>query len=840
MTHHGLYVTSYMNNILSVEQLHRRRAGEHLILLQQRQISQKLYQKHCDNISSRPGRHSGNINRQDISYAALSLLTMLTLVRNNNATITKNTELLKFDGYIYAANGFYRKNISDFVALPSKENLTPVQADTKTRKIMSMVHSVSKGTYDNNHRVNTVKSTMMMAEPSDTLMTTDLPTTEKKDQAIGRALRHVHQSIKRTTPVPVIDNVTVVRLYDFSCINSDDKDNFANILRKISLSLSKPVTQLTIESMNIDSWRKGHGCPDENDIKKVSKITEIIDEVISQIIGILPYGRSLAVTQAIIAPLLERASDDLQQRAVLPEKELSLLQEIIQQARVSLVSTGYISQYDLGPKSTHQGKKPQLTLPDFHIKNGINHIDIESKGHAHRVPVLYEKGNIYVTMPKGYKGATQRYQVYFNYLSHKWKMTGNGRFNRFSKKERQLVYRFSISPYYSTPLQGRHNTGIYSVDNPYTAHPGKLTAVEMFGQFVPFTHHPGTNQFVIYDAARGRASHHEIILARNEWHLKLPADKKVKFSMLYSPEYSRTLKVDMIRERKGKKMYAQINTEAGFLWGEIFFLNQHGHLELLNPKGISDRYYKNTIGNSLFSGGRKTTKNGKQHDNDDFIYYQRESGCFRIKRGSSHSHMCKGGDRKGNIDLSKYPIIAEGSIGVIYDYQHDRVIKRYKGKFDERHKSRLLSAKNNAKGFNRLYGAESASIYINTNKDGSGAVFVKLKKIKGNSLDSIGTISDKDSLHHLMDVIDNTNPADLLSAKLQRLGIIHNDINKGNIIYDVETGFNIIDFDSANYLPDGDVVSASKTDSMRNKFAYVFNEVRRDIVHHLDKLNQSS
>lgn len=76
-----------------------------------------------------------------------------------------------------------------------------------------------------------------------------------------------------------------------------------------------------------------------------------------------------------------------------------------------------------------------------------------------------------------------------------------------------------------------------------------------------------------------------------------------------------------------------------------------------------------------------------------------------------------------------------------------------------------------------------------------------------------------------------------LSVRLRNLGIVHHDINKGNIIYDIKKGFSIIDFDSANFLPEGEKVSAEITKYMEGKFKYVFSDTLRDINAQLDKLN---
>ncbi|KHN49573.1 hypothetical protein BA188_21535 [Aeromonas hydrophila] len=76
--------------------------------------------------------------------------------------------------------------------------------------------------------------------------------------------------------------------------------------------------------------------------------------------------------------------------------------------------------------------------------------------------------------------------------------------------------------------------------------------------------------------------------------------------------------------------------------------------------------------------------------------------------------------------------------------------------------------------------------------------------------------------------IKTSNPSEKLSKSLQNNGIIHYDINKGNVIYN-NGEFYIIDFDSANFLPKGEMVSQSQTNSMREKFKHIFDDILREI-----------
>ena len=839
-----------MKNITNTDQLYRRRTGEHLIWLQQKQISQKLYKQHCKNISARPGLHSGNVIRQNVTYALLPLLSVLSLVQNNStvrAVKTKYTDSLAISRNEYSVSTLCPQIPTSLTVLPTRTLLISPCVKPPTRVIKPVNSLMATIIQPLSILMNKVDYVILRYDPLHLPAAAAVSVQTKQQDSIDRWPRYVAKPTIKSIPTSVVDDVKVVQLYDFSCLNGGENLSFSEALKQISESLRQPLSKLTAESIKIDRWRKGQACPGMKEIKEVSQITETVDNIVSQIMGILPYSKPLSIIQSIVVPLLSRAADELKNNPLSPEKDLSLLQEIAQQGRISIITSNHMAQASLTAQPATTQKKTPLQLPTFYIKNGINHIDLEKKGQVYRIPVKSENGKVYALVPKGSKGIFRRHQVYFNYLEHKWKTMGNGRFNRFSKKEQQLVYRLSLSTRFIYQHQNGNIPALYTVLNPYAVTPEKLSAVEMFGQLVPFRYHSGTNQFFIYNAKLKSGPTYEIVLARNQWHLKLPASKKVKYVMLFSPEYGRTLKVDMIREKNGKKIYAQINTDTGFLWGERFTCNKYGHLELLSPPGRVERYYKNTIIKSLVAVKNKDSGNEKKHpeNNNDVMFYEQRSGCFRIKRGAALSHICAEGDdgqpypMTQGIDLSKYPVIATGSIGTVYDYQQGIVIKKYKGKIDERHKSRLIAANNNVKGFNRYYGASSATLEITSNGDGSSSVFVKLKKINGIPLNMVQAMTDRNKLNALIDIIQNGHPAEHLSRKLQQLGITHHDINKGNVIYDGENGFHIIDFDSADYLPTGEMVSPSMTATMKSTFTYVFKDVLRDVQYRLEKLNDT-
>lgn len=825
-----------VRNISNTYQQHRHHIGEHVAWLQKKQINQKLQCQYIQTMASRPGLHSENIHRKAVACTMLQLLSLLSFVSSNNAisaVTAKNTDNSAVYKKEYLINKVHYQTVPvPHLLLVKNQHMTPhgflpvSQIKSADNSITTMINSIS-------HFIDYTEEIISRYSLLNIPMAAALPLTEDGQDSVIRINRYAPPKIKKTTPAPIIHDVKIVKLYDYSCLNDGEYRSFAEVLKRISQSLLQPVTMLAIESKNIASWNNGLGCPEISDIEKFSDVTQKIDDVISQIMGFLPYSKPLDIMQGIIAPLLGRIADDLMGKPVSREEELELLQQMIQQARISSITANYMGSRDQHPGA--RTKKTSLELPTFHILNGVNHIDLVRKGHVNRVPVIDRDGKVFALLSKYYKGKERLRQVYFNYLHRVWKITGNERFNRFSDRERYLAHRYSLGVNYQYQYQVNHRLSRYTVLNPYAPYPEILDAVEMFGQLVACRYQAGINKWFIYDATQPKGATYEIVVARNEWHLKLPVEEKVTFEILFSPEYGRDLKVDIVDKINNKNVYAQINTDAGFLWGNKFVLNKHGHLELLSPKRESDRYYKNEIRTSSIS----ETKD----NNNDVMFYEGNSGCFRTKRGMKLSHMCINPASESTsqfeqmIKRNKYPVIAEGSIGIVYDCNDGTVIKKYKGIIDERNKSRLRYANNNTKGFNRFYGPLSATISLTSNDNGSSSVFVRLKKIAGTPLNLIGTITDKNILNTMMNAIKSNTLDQELSVRLRTLGIVHYDINQANIIYDIKKGFSIIDFDSANFLPEGEKVNAEITKYMEGRFKYVFIDTLRDINAQLDKLN---
>ncbi|WP_061770792.1 hypothetical protein [Serratia symbiotica] len=130
-------------------------------------------------------------------------------------------------------------------------------------------------------------------------------------------------------------------------MNNGENLGFSQILRHVGKSLQDPFTMMAIEIKKIYNWNKGFGCPDPDEISKITRITKMVNVIASQLVALLPGSQALAITQYIIGPLLERAANDLEGKPTSPEQEFSLIQQVTQQARFSIMTTKHREQMHL-------------------------------------------------------------------------------------------------------------------------------------------------------------------------------------------------------------------------------------------------------------------------------------------------------------------------------------------------------------------------------------------------------------------------------------------------------------------------------------------------------------
>lgn len=124
-------------------------------------------------------------------------------------------------------------------------------------------------------------------------------------------------------------------------MNNWDNLEFSQILRHVGKSLQDLFTMIAIEIKKIYNWNKNFGCHKPDEISKITRITKMVNIIASQLIALLPGSQDLAITQYIIGLLLERAANDLEGNPASPKQEFSLIEQVTQQARFSIMKINY-------------------------------------------------------------------------------------------------------------------------------------------------------------------------------------------------------------------------------------------------------------------------------------------------------------------------------------------------------------------------------------------------------------------------------------------------------------------------------------------------------------------
>ena len=104
----------------------------------------------------------------------------------------------------------------------------------------------------------------------------------------------------------------VIREKDFSCFTQRENLSLAQILRQVGQTLTNPVTKLAEESQVIHFYNRFHECPAEEDIKKLTAITLMVDKVTSAVVALIPGANNILVLQTVGGALFQFFADALE------------------------------------------------------------------------------------------------------------------------------------------------------------------------------------------------------------------------------------------------------------------------------------------------------------------------------------------------------------------------------------------------------------------------------------------------------------------------------------------------------------------------------------------------
>lgn len=113
------------------------------------------------------------------------------------------------------------------------------------------------------------------------------------------------------------DDITIKKLYDYSCAEESQKTTFSSILKHIGETLAKPITNMSYQLNIYYNYEVLHcGCPSKEDQENLERVTQSIDYIMSNIIQLLPGSKSIAILQNIVSPLLIAASEDIDRKGI--------------------------------------------------------------------------------------------------------------------------------------------------------------------------------------------------------------------------------------------------------------------------------------------------------------------------------------------------------------------------------------------------------------------------------------------------------------------------------------------------------------------------------------------
>lgn len=244
---------------------------------------------------------------------------------------------------------------------------------------------------------------------------------------------------------------------------------------------------------------------------------------------------------------------------------------------------------------------------------------------------------------------------------------------------------------------------------------------------------------------------------------------------------------------------------------------------------------------------------GIAHGLDDHLY-SLKNGEYGVIESLSNFKCYVSNVKKGNINFNEFTnqsgvsykkakVVAEGTAGKIFDIGDGFLVKEYKRPLknspQEQLKSSLAEANNNLRAFNRIYGKGAAVLNISPGADEfTKIVTIKMKKIPGDTLRNLArsNSSDKDVAMGLLCSEDKiSNVVESVLAKLKSKGVIHDDINETNILFDADSkSFKLIDFDRARVSEDGpgDLIiplADNKGGLMRTKLTADLRQFVRDV-----------
>jgi hypothetical protein len=716
-----------MPRITSAQQ-HRQHIGDHTAQQDARQRNQRAQDQYTRSLAQRPGLHSGNVNRQQTAAAAVHLFSLLTSVNNapsraaqdpffndhheeftsgsptagpttvespsstSTAAAIKDV-LVKVGSFIelndplrfpgadakpvlegskpqwpgppYSdtattpkpAGNFFERMLETakefFTTSPLKRLPVVVQGRLFTSVAKACATNETCSGFSDVMKVLADKIDVINAEPGSrfSLMT----------PILGQTRNIIHDYID---PPTVEDQQA-----DDSCVPDVKKWTFSGALREIGVVLEHPIQSVSVGAGDLYALATTGKCLTPLQERRVADIASMVDLVVSDVTMVVPGLDAIAVAQSIVAPLLQQTADDLEGKAVPIEDRALLYGQIAMQAGVSIHQSSKAALNKIKIAAEPGSRPVQLSLPKFHVKDGVNHIPVTVEGEELKLPIHQVKKKVFVTAraPDG-KAAAQ--EVHWNHVEQEWRFSGTGKFQRFTPQEQKVAKQYAID---SEVVKRQSPSGDLEYEIIHHSPGEGIELIDLHGHNVPIRRDAGNGRAWAYNAADPGAPLHEVVFTQGAWHLKAHPKRLERIRTL-STKSGEKLDVALLKtNKKGQETFARMDREAGFFYGPKYRLNSEGQLEPLGDKEPP------SMGKTSGQGsGRKPSKAGKARGTRVSLKGMNVPGWLSsenfFRRPVENSPFIQYYSRSGpnTIGSERLVVAAHGSYNVI-DYIDDPV-----------------------------------------------------------------------------------------------------------------------------------------------------------------------
>ncbi|XTZ40286.1 hypothetical protein ACQYRI_10160 [Salmonella enterica] len=253
---------------------------------------------------------------------------------------------------------------------------------------------------------------------------------------------NVHGIAKPSVKEVPIDEVRIVRLYDFSCITIRANIGLWDAVWIIGDTIRKPITALGRESQVIHQHNTlGEGCPNEDDVEWLKKILLAVDGVATFIMSLAKRLRFVSYAQSIGGPALMALADHMRDKKVTFEFIDDVHEQVLAMSKDMIFSLSPPERSALYAQPNSKGEMPELIRNSFSTrfsgKDGKGHVKIDGK-----LSELWHLGNDapYVVDEHGYS-----HFIRFNHQQNEWQYIEEKDNLYYSSNNQQEKHKYSRS-----------------------------------------------------------------------------------------------------------------------------------------------------------------------------------------------------------------------------------------------------------------------------------------------------------------------------------------------------------------------------------------------------------